>query len=364
MRVQDLPPVILRKFRTPSTWGAVLIFGLVWGASRLFIRVPGVTNSRLEYLVPFVLAGGLVTLAPLPWLWTGDDRFQASHLRGFLQALPWNVLWIGGCFGLLEAFGAGFTAIPSSIPRLCLGHYEIRMQPEWLMTLINLPFALLLGWFLADKERIEAMERESRRLANLTKAQVLQAQLNPHALFNVLAGLTELIYEDPDAAEEALVGLVDFYRHMIKHSTAYRVPLSEERRLLRRYLGIEEIRLGDRLQVEWVWPSWADVLELPPLLLQPLVENAVKHGVGPAADGGKVRVSVLRDTNVLLLRVANTGLPLEPGWVNGTGLGNLRERLTLLPAWKPVFRLFQEPGWTVAELALDWNWSEKTIDRP
>lgn len=363
MRVQDLPPVILRKFRTPSTWGTVLIFGLVWGASRLFIRVPGVTYSRLEYLVPFVLAGGLIILAPLPWLWTGDKRLQASHLRGFLQALPWNVLWIGGCFGLLEAFGAGITAIPSSIPRLCWGHYEIRMQPEWMLTLINLPFALLLGWFLADKERIEAMERESRRLADLARTQVLQAQLNPHALFNVLAELTELVYEDQEAAEEALVGLVDFYRHLITHGAACQVPLSEERRLLRRYLGIEEIRLGDRLKVEWIWPGWADPLELPPLLLEPLVENAIKHGVGPAPGGGKVRVSVQRSPEVLLLRVANTGLPLEPNWVNGTGLGNLRERLALLPAWKPVFRLFQEQGWTVAELVLAWNWNEKTIDK-
>ena len=351
MRFRDFPATTLHKFRTPSTWGAIFAYGLFWTALRFMTDLPRGLSLGAELLLPFLTLGGNVALAPLPWLWTGDARKQAPPLRGFLQSLPWNTLWLLALTWVLIALAPIPVGSRHQIHLSILGqHYLLR--PEWGLFLFNYPFALILGWFLADKERAEASERELKILADRTRAQALQAQLNPHVLFNVLGGLTELVHEDPDAAEEALVGLVDMYRDLMKHGTALKDPLKQERALLKRYLGIEAIRLGERLQVQWDWPDWADALELPPLLLQPLVENAIKHGIAPATEGGRLRVEVQRSQSSLIVRVANTGLPLRADYHEGTGLGNLRERLDLLGSPPEALRLYREGEWTVAELSL------------
>ncbi|WP_005033481.1 sensor histidine kinase [Holophaga foetida] len=355
MRLQDFPTVTLRKFRTPSTWGAIFAYGLFWTALRFMTDLPRGLSLGTEILVPFLLLGGNVALAPLPWLWTGDTRKQAPPLRGFLQCLPWNAIWLLGLTWLLIQMAPMPLGQQQNLHLFLLGRHFV-LRPEWGLFFFNYPFALILGWFLADKERAEASERELQILADRTRAQALQAQLNPHVLFNVLGGLTELVHEDPDAAEEALVGLVEMYRDLMKHGTTLRDPLKQERALLKRYLGIEAIRLGERLKVEWAWPDWADALELPPLLLQPLVENAIKHGISTAPEGGTLRVEIHRTPDSLVLRVANTGKPLRADYREGTGLGNLRERLTLMPTYRPTLTLAQEGAWVVAQLALAWRW--------
>jgi two-component system sensor histidine kinase AlgZ len=112
------------------------------------------------------------------------------------------------------------------------------------------------------------------------------------------------------------------------------------------------MRFGDRLRVDWLWPDWADAVSLPPLLLQPLVENAMKHGISPSAEGGTVVISCARDGRGLLLRVANTGKPLAPGSA-GIGLGNLRARLQLWTEVDATFTLESRAEWT--EATLRWN---------
>ena len=131
-----------------------------------------------------------------------------------------------------------------------------RFPPTWGFFFLNFPLALVLGWFLAAKERAEASGRELKALADQARAQALQAQLSPHVLFNVLSGLTELVHEDEDAdaAEEALVGLTELYRRLTTHGSAIAVPLQDERDLVEQYLELEEIRLGERLAQEWEWP--------------------------------------------------------------------------------------------------------------
>ena len=352
MRVAAFPVHTLRKFRTPSTWGAILVYGLAWTLGRLLFGTPEFLSPAAEFLVPFLFVTAQIALGPLPWLWTGDDRPMARPGRGLLQAVPWNLAWIGALAWICLAAGLG----PDWARDPARFHHHKLIHPTWGFFFLNFPLALLLGWFLADKERAEANGRELKGLADQAKAQALQAQLNPHVLFNVLSGLTELVHEDPDAAEEALVGLTELYRQLTTHGSALKVPLRNERDLIERYLELEEIRLGDRLAQEWDWPAWADGLELPPLLLQPLVENAIKHGISPSPRGGILRVAVQRDAGRLVLSVANTGIPLPAERREGTGLGNLRQRLTLLPGLKPVLELVQDGGWTVARLTLGWRW--------
>jgi LytS/YehU family sensor histidine kinase len=276
-------------------------------------------------------------------------------VRGLLQAVPWNLFWIIALAGLLLA--GGFGQVWNQSHQGIHPHpHALPVHPVWGFFFLNFPLALILGWFLADKERAEASERELKALADQTRAQVLQAQLNPHVLFNVLGGLTELVREDPDAAEEALVGLIEMYRQLTLHGSALTAPLRSERNLIERYLEIEEIRLGKRLELEREWPPWADELALPPLLLQPLVENAIKHGIAPHPQGGTIRLSVSRNRDHLVLSVANSGMPLKEERREGTGLGNLRQRLALLADFKPALDLSQDGEWTTAKLSLVWEW--------
>ena len=208
----------------------------------------------------------------------------------------------------------------------------------------------VLGRVLAEREAVVARERQLQAKSNESRALALQAQMQPHALFNALSGLVELVREDPQATEEALVALCDYLRRLMAHSRSPGGQLQAERELLEDYLRIEQIRLGDRLKIRWSWPPWADELRMPPLLLQPLVENAILHGIAPLTEGGEVRIAVIQQEGALLLEVANTG-GAPAGQRNGTGLGHLRERLAL---WNPgiSFELNRDGGWTRARILI------------
>ena len=233
-----------------------------------------------------------------------------------------------------------------------------REEPRWLpvhprlwaLGVAHLSFGLLLGWILADRERAEHMELAARRAADEAQARVLQGQMNPHVLFNAISGLAELVREDPTAAEAALVNLSDLLRALLDQGTRLRAPLGDERRLVGRYLALERIRLGHRLREGWDWPESLDALEIPPLMIQPLVENALKHGIARAVGGGELEVKVAREDGRLLVRVANTGPAPAPVEGEGIGLRNLRERLTLLGAPAEALQLTREGDWTVATL--------------
>jgi sensor histidine kinase YesM len=139
---------------------------------------------------------------------------------------------------------------------------------------------------------------------------------------------------------------------MLTHGNRLVAPLSEERSILVRFLALQSLRLGPRLQVEWDWDADLDALEAPPLLLQPLVENALKHGIAVQAGPGRMRVGARRQGNGLRLEVRNTGSPPGSPRPGATGLANLKERIQLAYGGRATFRLEREGDWTVAALDL------------
>jgi two-component system LytT family sensor kinase len=180
-------------------------------------------------------------------------------------------------------------------------------------------------------------ERELRaaRLESALAAaqlQLLRSQLQPHFLFNTLNGIASLIPEDPQAAEEMVECLSDLLRASLRRSDAMEVPLSEELHLLEQYLTIQERRFDDRLRV--VREIHPDSLgaRVPPLVLQPLVENAIRYGVAPRPDGGEVRIVARAVSGALEIAVLDDG----PGFDDpsslrpGIGIANTRERLARL----------------------------------
>jgi two-component system sensor histidine kinase AlgZ len=157
----------------------------------------------------------------------------------------------------------------------------------------------------------------------------LQARIRPHFLFNTLNSAIALVRAEPAKAEALLEDLSELFRHALADSKEA-VPLSQELALAEHYLAIEQVRFGDRLQVEWNLDVKAAGARLPPLILQPLVENAVKHGVEPSPTGATVRITTKRRGSTVVIKVTNT-VPAGSGAPgNGLALDNVRQRLALL----------------------------------
>ncbi|MGM0595357.1 MAG: sensor histidine kinase [Pseudomonadota bacterium] len=177
-------------------------------------------------------------------------------------------------------------------------------------------FYVLHQW----KRRIRA-EAEAR-------LQALQARIRPHFLFNSINTVTSLIHDKPDLAEEALLDLSDLFRASMRDEK-YRIPFSEELELTRRYLHMEGLRLGERLQTAWHIDDVPESALLPPLMLQPLVENAVYHGIEPRPEGGCITLSGQVSEGQLALQLSNplpaAQSPRREG--NRLALDNIRQRL-------------------------------------
>lgn len=171
-----------------------------------------------------------------------------------------------------------------------------------------------------ESERLRAELAESRLMA-------VTSQLQPHFLFNTLQSISTLIHRDPAAADAMLAKLSDLLRDVLRRSRTALVPLSEEIRMTTTYLDLARVRYGDRLQVAMEVDDRALGAQVPMLLLQPFVENAIQHGIGPRAAGGTVGVRVRREAERLLVSVWDDGVGLDAAWVEGTGVANARERL-------------------------------------
>jgi hypothetical protein len=173
--------------------------------------------------------------------------------------------------------------------------------------------------------------RREVRKGQLAIAQLhaLQARLEPHFLFNTLNTIAGLVHKAPDKAEAVLTMLSDLLRFALENGGELQVPLEREIEFIRKYLAIMQVRYEQRVQYELeIEPDTLPAL-IPPLLLQPIVENAIKYGVEPNLDGGKIRLRTWRDGNQLRLNVSNTGSRLPPAsaFTEGIGFSNTRARL-------------------------------------
>lgn len=173
--------------------------------------------------------------------------------------------------------------------------------------------------------------QEREALLAQTQLQVLKSQLHPHFLFNALHATLALIRKDPPAAERMIVRLGELLRSSLESGAEQEVPLRQEIRFLEQYLEIERTRFADRLRVEMDIDPGILEARVPNMILQPLVENAVKHGLSPRSAPGNIRVTAARNNGCLHLEVSDDGVGLRGGTVKeGIGLGNTRARLRQL----------------------------------
>jgi two-component system, LytTR family, sensor histidine kinase AlgZ len=196
--------------------------------------------------------------------------------------------------------------------------------------------ALVAAW-------IEARTRAAQPADASARLAELQSRIRPHFLFNALNTAIALVQVDPQRAEDVLVDLAEIFRVALAEVGAS-VTLAEEVALAQRYLAIEQVRFGARMQVDWEQDPAADAARLPPLVLQPLVENAVRHGVEPSTTGGRIRVRTQARRGMVRVQVSNTvpDRASQPG--AGMALNNVRQRMKLMHDMGASLDTWREDG--------------------
>jgi len=258
-----------------------------------------------------------------------------------IELLPRRLALLGWAIGLPVGFVAGMT-LASLLLKVPIPLVWLSFNQTWAESLmISLVCTVGAGYFFWSRERIaaeraaaeeqkaQALLREKQALVAQLKA--LQAQIEPHFLFNTLANVVSLIEKDGPRARLMLEDLIDFLRASLNESRTRQTTLGRQAELLESYLRLLKIRMGERLAYRIEIAPEAEQAALPPMLLQPLVENAIKHGLEPKIEGGEVSVLARAEDGTLRITVSDTGL----GWGEGqggtgVGLANVRERLAAL----------------------------------
>ncbi|MGH7615792.1 MAG: sensor histidine kinase, partial [Gemmatimonadaceae bacterium] len=215
-----------------------------------------------------------------------------------------------------------------------------------------------------ERHANEAREQEMRRLATVAELRALRAQLNPHFLFNALNTLGHLMQTAPDRALTTLYRLTGLLRAVLRRTDGQFVSLGDELEIVESYLGIERERFEERLQVEIDVPPALRRARVPPLVLQPLVENAVKHGIAPTREGGHVIVRARHDVTsddddgFLRLSVVDTGVGVSREALerrDGVGLTNVEARLQHYFGGLAALAVVETPGGgTTVEICIPW----------
>lgn len=297
---------------------------------------PGVILRAVLY-VEAVLAVALMYGAANPEEWV----MRLALVTG--AALPATLLWLAlGCtfkhpLGGLQApaqlaAGAVLGALAGILAAGVLAWLRFLAPAPWLASACT-------GALLATGLVAGLMWRARGRMPAATTAQLaeLQSRIRPHFLFNTLNTAIALVREEPAQAERVLEDLADLFRHALSDA-GETSTVGEEIELARRYLEIEQLRFGSRLRVEWALDERVAGARLPPLILQPLVENAVIHGVEPSPEGAALRVSTQLRGAMVLIKVTNT-VPAGQGEAgHGIALKNVHDRLRLLHDLQGSFR--------------------------
>lgn len=197
-----------------------------------------------------------------------------------------------------------------------------------------------------SRQREQLAERLRRELAE-AQLRALRSQLQPHFLFNALNTISSHVQHDPPAAEAMIERLSGLLRHTLERAGADEVELAEELSFVEDYLAIEQARYEDRLTVQWRIGADTPPARVPPLILQPLVENAVRHGIAPRTSGGHVAIETDRANGRLRLRVRDDGTGMRAASLatgRGLGLNATRERLHRMYGTAQRFRVLSEPG--------------------
>jgi hypothetical protein len=320
----------------------------IWGGIGLFDATQNVFVMRAEGMHHYwVRLFFTLLLSWLPWMLATalvlrlGRRYPPAQWR---RVSTW-VMHLAACSGIgvmYAAWDAGWESLlnpwamsPGPDPFFQLSLHKF--YGGLLSYLILYSVILLVGHLLDSREKLALQQTETARLnEQLSKAQLnaLRRQIEPHFLFNTLNAIAGLVREGRnDAAVSMIAGLSDFLRRVVADSDRQQVPLGEELEFTQKYLDIQKVRFAERLQFSVDVPEELLSAQIPSLILQPMVENAIKHGIAKRAHGGAIRVAATRSNGKLTLSVYNDGPSLSVRGATsepGIGILNVRARLQSL----------------------------------
>jgi sensor histidine kinase YesM len=208
------------------------------------------------------------------------------------------------------------------------------------LLILGVVFGSIITYFFSSRAQIAEskaliQEEKIKRLTSEKKAaeanlKLLQAQIEPHFLFNTLSNVLNLLDNDIEKGKSMLVDFTSYLRTSLVKIRGQHTTLGHEMEMIRAYLNIFKVRMEDRLMFSIELPEHLAGLPFPPMLLQPLVENAIKHGLEPKLEGGEIRIKAEAQNGILRLAVVDTGMGISKDYHSGLGLSNVRERLESL----------------------------------
>jgi len=310
----------------------ILMDGIIIGAANtMFALAATVIGPFKNFLPNFIMAHSLGITVSLAIL------FSVLIFRPRTWKLFLLIAGIDICFGLFIGLQISFIIMRYFFD-IVLSWQTQNLGPQAMLAGIMASAVIL--YFLTTKIRLRyrnemieqekikrmAVEKESL-LANL---RMLQAQIEPHFLFNTLSNILSLIDTKPDKGKSMLLDLTKYLRTSLSRTLPEKTMLSQEITMIKAYLDIQKIRMDERLNYTIDVPDNLWQHPFPPMLLQPLVENALKHGLEPKVEGGEIVIRAIRDNGLLKVEVSDTGLGFSDFDTSRVGITNVRERLGLL----------------------------------
>jgi two-component system LytT family sensor kinase len=349
----------------PRRWVVWLLVFAGWTALAIFFAV----SSSLTYVS---------TYRPPQWRFTLLMALTEWYAWGVLTPV---VAWLARRFPLRAG------RIGTSLPVHVLAGFLLAIIKVTLTRTLRVPLLTTSGYFLISnlathyviywalvaavhalayhRAGREGELRASQLEARLAQArlQLLTMQIHPHFLFNTLNAISELVHEDPPAAERMIASLSELLRETLDAGSTDRVPLARELELLDLYVDIQRARFGDRLNVHVRVDGGAERVLVPHLILQPLVENSIRHGLAARVSAGRIEIRAIRRDAELVIEVEDDGSGLGKGASGheGVGLGNTRARLQeLYGAHQSVEIRNTDGGGALVRLVLPWNVESET----
>ena len=318
-------------------WILAILFGGMVNASFVYLAWNLIVANVIGYILHglFVIGGSL-----------GIDR-RARAAGTAATALYYTLVPTAGVIG-------GFALVTLFLGRDQFVNFL--RDPRWLgvMAGASLVVSAIIATIFVLRERQArmeaALERERARAervereAALATLRALQAQIEPHFLFNTLANVASLIDSDPALSKRMLERFIRFLRASLAATREETTTLGAEGELIDAYLDVMEVRMGNRMRHSVRVDPALSSQRVPPMLLQPLVENAIGHGLEPRVEGGQVEVSARREGSEVVLEVADTGVGFAPTTRGGTGITNIRDRLRLIYAGAASLDVTENPG--------------------
>ena len=337
---------------------AIILLGLLigpgWAAlGGVVLSIPAVAHHELLAL-PFDVALGLLS----GWLGRFVEREEVWGFTPFIDLSLWR--WVRRILRrprLDRQFSMLFAIALAEACRIWLAHefpqriFALNAESPWLRALVCLSAPITVGIALKvwNALRLEMSLEEQKRLLLEARLDALQRQINPHFLFNTLNSIAALVRSKPELARDMTVKLANILRALLKDHGSY-VPLREELKFTDDYLAIEVVRFGEKLRVEKeIDPDTLSVL-VPSILLQPLIENSIKHGLEPRINGGTVTVRSKLMGDRVHIEVADDGVGIGDRPTTrrssgaGIGIKNVQERLEVLYGDRAHFEVVSNPG--------------------